>query len=510
MSSKSQFIKDMKDAYKGAEGYLTLGAAMFEDRTLSDIKVTLPFKMLNRHGLIAGATGTGKTKTVQYIAGELSRHGIPVLLMDIKGDISGIAKPGVSNPKIEERQAQLGLPFEPQGHPVEFLSLSSEKGVPLKATVLEFGSVLFSRMLGLSEAQAGVMALLFRYCDQRKLPLLDLEDAKKVLQYLTSDGKEEIEKEYGLISVQSASAVIRKIIELEEQGAEKFFGELSFQVDDLLRRDEKGQGVISIIRLSDIQGRPKLFSTFMLSLLGEIYTTFPEEGDLEKPKLVIFIDEAHLVFEEASPQLKSQLQMIVKMIRSKGVGLFFCTQSPTDIPADILGQLGLKIQHALRAFTAVDRKNIKKIAENYPVSEYYQTDRLLTNLGTGQALVTTLNEKGIPTPIVQTMICTPDSRMDVLTDAEIDDIVKRSPLVSKYSRVIDRESASKILTEKMESIQQKRVLEKGAEKAKGEDKSTLEKVMESSVAKQIGRSIVREVTRSILVFLGLGGKSRRR
>jgi len=502
MASKLQFIASIQDAYKTGDGYLNLGGAIFEDHPLAEQIVTIPFKMFTRHGLIAGATGTGKTKTIQYVAGELSRQGIPVLLMDIKGDISGISAPGATNLKIDERQAQIGLPFNPQGHPVEFLSLSQEMGVPLKATVSEFGPVLFSRMLGLSEAQAGLMALLFRYCDQQKLPLLDLKDVKKVLQYLTNDGKEDIEKEYGLISVQSASAVIRKIIELEEQGAEKFFGEISFDVNDLLRTDAKGQGIISIIRLSDIQSRPKLFSTFMLSLLGEIYTTFPEEGDLEKPKLVVFIDEAHLVFEEASDQLKSQLQMIVKMIRSKGVGLFFCTQSPTDIPADILGQLGLKIQHALRAFTAVDRKNIKKIAENYPVTEFYQTDQLLTKLGTGQALVTTLNENGIPTPIVQTLICTPDSRMDVLTEAEIGAIVRSSSLMSKYSQVIDRESAYKILTKKIENIKE--------EKGKVSGKSAFEAVMESSVVKQIGRSIVREVTRSILLFLGLGGKSGRR
>lgn len=504
MATKSQFIHSIQDAYKSGAAYLTFGAAMFEDHPISDLQVTIPFKMLNRHGLVAGATGTGKTKTIQYIAGELSKEGIPVLLMDIKGDISGIAQPGVASQKIEERQGQMGFSFHPQGHPVEFLTLSQEKGVSLKATVSEFGPVLFSRMLGLSEAQSGVMALLFRYSEQNRLPLLDLQDAKKVLQYLTNEGKEEIEKEYGLISVQSASAVIRKIIELEQQGADHFFGEKSFEVNDLLRVNAQGEGIISIMRLSDIQDRPKLFSTFMLALLGEIYATFPEEGDLERPKLVIFIDEAHLVFEEASAPLKNLLQMIVKMIRSKGVGLFFCTQSPTDIPADILGQLGLKIQHALRAFTAADRKNIKKIAENYPETEFYQTDQLLTNLGTGQALVTTLNDQGIPTPIVQTMICTPDSRMDILTDGEIDAIVRQSTLKAKYDQAVDRDSAYKILSEKMERLQ------KEGTPGKANEKSTLEMVMESSAAKQIGRSILREVIKSLLALLGLGKRANRR
>jgi len=378
-------------------------------------------------------------------------------------------------------------------------------------------------MLGLNDTQAGVMALLFKYCDDNQYPLMDLKDIKKALQYLTNEGKEEVQKEYGAISTQSVAAIIRKIIELEQQGAENFFGEKSFEVEDLIRFDENGEGVISILRLTDIQDKPKLFSSFMLSLLAEIYSSFPEEGDTDRPKLVIFIDEAHLIFEEASKELLNQLESIVKLIRSKGVGIFFCTQSPADIPADILGQLGLKVQHALRAFTAADRKKIKMTAQNYPLTDYYETDQLLTSLGIGQALITAISDKGIPTPLVATLLCAPDSRMGILNDHEIDEIVNSSTLVQKYNREIDSESAYEMLIEKIKKaqeaeeqerlqIEQEKVL-KGQEKnsysgRRRREKSTFESVVDSGIAKQIGRSLVREITRGLLGVLGLGGRSR--
>ena len=386
---------------KGA--YITVGAAMLDGTTITGAHVNLPLKTLNRHGLIAGATGTGKTKTLQVLAENLSEKGVPVLLMDMKGDLSGIAKASEGHPKIDERHAKIGLPFEAKDFPVELLTLSEQDGVRLRATVSEFGPVLFSRILDATDAQAGIIAILFKYCDDKSLPLLDLKDFKKVLQYATDEGKEEIQDLYGRISTSSAGAILRKIVQLEQQGADIFFGEKSFDVDDLLRLDESGRGKINIIRLTDIQDRPKLFSTFMLSLLAEIYSTFPEQGDSDQPELVIFIDEAHLIFKEASKALHSQIESIVKLIRSKGVGLYFVTQNPTDVPDGVLSQLGLKIQHALRAFTAKDRKAIKLTAENYPISEFYNTAEVLTQLGTGEALVSALDEKGRPTPLAATL-----------------------------------------------------------------------------------------------------------
>ena len=326
---------------------------------------------------------------------------------------------------------QIGFPFLADSSPVEFLSLSDEKGVRLRATVTEFGPVLFSKMLNLTEVQSGIMSLVFKFCDDKDLPLLDLNDLRKTLQYLTGEGKKEMEKEYGRISTVSVGAIMRKLVELEQQGAEIFFGERSFDVDDLCRLDEYGRGMVSVLRLTDIQDRPKLFSTFMLQILAEIYATFPEEGDMDQPKLVIFIDEAHLVFDQASDALMDQIEAIVKLIRSKGVGLFFVTQNPVDVPEAVLSQLGLKIQHALRAFTAKDRKAIRLAAQNYPETDFYDVDELLTQLGIGQALVTALNEKGIPTPLAHCMLRAPQSRMDILTSREINDIIKQSTLIPK-------------------------------------------------------------------------------
>ena len=285
------------------------------------------------------------------------------------------------HPKIDERHQKIGEAWEARGYPVELLTISEEKGVRLRATVSEFGPVLFSKILQLNETQSGVVSLIFKYCDDQKLPLLDLKDFRKTIQYITTEGKEEIEQEYGRVSTASTGAIMRKIIEIEEQGADMFFGERSFEVNDLVRTDDEGKGYINILRLVDIQDKPKMFSTFMLCLLAEIYETFPERGDKEGPKLVIFIDEAHLIFKEASKNLMSQIESIIKLIRSKGVGIFFCTQSPADVPSDVLGQLGMKVQHALRAFTAKDRKAIKLAAENYPESEYYKTNKELTGLG---------------------------------------------------------------------------------------------------------------------------------
>lgn len=456
MDKKEQFRALIEQGYTCKGDSLVLGAAMYNGECLTGAHIRIPLRTMNRHGLIAGATGTGKTKTLQVISEELSEKGIPVLLMDVKGDLSGIAMPGEEKPFIKERHQKIGLSYSPKGFPVELLSLTGKDGVSLRATVSEFGPVLLSRILGLNDTQSSVMAVIFKYCDDNQLALLDLKDILQVIKFITGEGKAEFEKQYGKVSAATTGTIMRKIMELEQQGAEHFFGELSFEIQDLLRRDKNGQGVISIVRLTDIQDKPKLFSTFMLSLLAEIYNTMPEKGDMEKPELVVFIDEAHLIFEEASKALLDQIETIVKLIRSKGVGIFFVTQNPMDVPNEVLAQLGLKVQHALRAFTALDRKAIKLTAENFPLSDFYKTDEVLTSLGIGEALVTALNEKGIPTPLAVTMVRAPRSRMDVLTPEEISAINRSSELVRKYNQVIDRESAYEVLGRKMERMQEDR------------------------------------------------------
>ncbi|MCW5516843.1 DUF853 domain-containing protein [Muriicola sp. Z0-33] len=468
MSTKDEFYAHIEKGYTTKGDFITMGAAMLDGETVSGAHVKIPLKTLNRHGLIAGATGTGKTKTLQVIAENLSDKGIPVLLMDLKGDLSGLAQPSPGHPKIDERHEKIGLPFEPKSFPVEILSLSEQDGVKLRATVSEFGPVLLSRILDLSEVQEGIVAVVFKYCDDNKLPLLDLKDFKKVLQYATGEGKAEFTKDYGRISTSSTGTILRKIIELEQQGADLFFGEKSFEVDDLTRIDENGRGYINIIRLTDIQDRPKLFSTFMLSLLAEVYATFPEQGDSDRPELILFIDEAHLIFKEASTALLDQIESIVKLIRSKGIGLYFVTQNPTDVPNAVLAQLGLKVQHALRAFTARDRKAIKLTAENYPISEYYDTKEVLTSLGIGEALISALDEKGRPTPLAATMLRAPMSRMDILTEGELRTVIDNSKLVSKYSEDIDRESAYEMLNEKIEKAEKEAEKEKEKEEAEKE------------------------------------------
>jgi uncharacterized protein len=505
-----KFIDTIKQGYATKGDFLVAGGAMIDGSPVPGLQVPIPLKTLNRHGLIAGATGTGKTKTLQGLAEAMSLKGIPCLMMDIKGDLSGIAAAGIANDKIKERHEKIGVEWHPMPFPVELLTISDEKGTRMRATVTEFGPVLFSKILGLNDTQGGVVSLVFKYCDDNKLPLADLKDFKKALQYLTNEGRAVIEKEYGRISTASTATIIRKILELEQQGAEKFFGERSFDPDDFLRVDENGRGFISIIRLTDIQDRPKLFSTFMLSLLAEIYESFPEEGDPDQPKLVIFIDEAHLVFKEASSALLSQVETIIKLIRSKGVGVFFCTQEPTDIPDAVLAQLGVKIQHALRAFTAKDRKNIKTVSENYPLSDFYKTEELLTQLGIGEALVTVLNEKGNPTPLVHTMLCAPASRMDVLTAGEMDVIVSRSHIVKKYNEVIDSESAYEMLTQKMEMASSDEEVIKEKTAGKKEEGSIIKDIADSTVGRQVMRTVAREVTRGILGVLGIKSSARRK
>lgn len=517
MPTKEQFLQSVKDGYTFKGEAVRIGRAVYNGEVVDGADVYLPLKTMNRHGLIAGATGTGKTKSLQMISESLSDSSVPVLLLDIKGDLSGIATAGTSNDKIAERSGHIGIDYKPQAYPVELLTLSKNRlGVRLRATVSEFGPVLLSKILGLNDTQSGLLAMIFKYCDDNSLPLLDLKDFIKVLQYITAEGKAEIEKDYGKISTTSTGTILRKVIELQQQGADDFFGEPSFNVDDLMRIADDGRGVISILRVTELQDRPKMFSTFMLQLLAELYATAPEEGDLDKPKLVIFIDEAHLIFDEASKVLLDQIETVIKLIRSKGIGIFFCTQNPMDIPQGILGQLGMKVQHALRAFTAVDRKAIKQAAENYPETDYYKTENLLTSLGIGEALVTMLNEKGVPTPLVQVLIKPPASRMDVLSDAEITTLVGRSMLAAKYNRDIDSQSAHEILTQKLTAAQQQAEETKAPPVAQKEPSSSggraqkEESWMDNPMVRSAGRTAATMLTRSLLGVLGLGGSTRRR
>ena len=483
MTTNDDFIRVITEGYASKGDSILLGSAMLNGNPLPNAQVKIPLKTLNRHGLIAGATGTGKTKTIQVLSEQLSSFGIPVLMMDIKGDFSGIAKKGDEKPFITERHAKINIPYTVSSFPVELMSLSQQSGVRLRATVSEFGPVLFSRILNLNDVQAGVVSVIFKYCDDHKMPLLDLKDIKKVINYITEEGKAEIEENYGKISTSTTGTILRKIIELEQQGAELFFGEMSFDINDLLRFDENGKGYVNIIRLTDIQDKPKLFSTFMLSLLAEIYQQMPEKGDADQPELVLFIDEAHLIFNEASKTLLDQIETIVKLIRSKGIGVFFITQNPMDVPSGVLAQLGLKIQHALRAFTANDRKSIQMTADNYPTSEFYKTDELLTSLGIGEALVTALNEKGIPTPLAATMIRAPQSRMDILTETEIAEVNANSKLVRKYSEIIDRESAYEMLNKKIttETAQAEQKQEQAAQEKEDSKPIELSPVAKSAI-----------------------------
>ena len=493
MLKQDEFRQKINHGYESKGESILLGGAILNGEPLPDTFIKIPLITLNRHGLIAGATGTGKTKTIQVFSEQLSLQGIPVLMMDIKGDFSGIAKPGEVKSFITERHTKINLSYETMGFPVELLSLSDQKGVRMRATVTEFGPVLFSRILDLNDTQSGVVAVIFKYCDDKKMPLIDLKDIKKVINYITEEGKEEIEENYGKISTSTTGIILRKIIELEQQGGDIFFGEKSFEIDDLMRIDENGKGYVNILRLNDIQDKPKLFSTFMLSLLAEIYQQMPEKGDADRPELVVFIDEAHLIFKEASKVLLEQIETIIKLIRSKGIGIYFITQNPMDVPSGILAQLGLKIQHALRAFTANDRQAIKKTAENYPISEYYNTDEVLTSLGIGEAFVTALNEKGIPTPLASTMLRAPMSRMDILTDSEIDMIITQSKLVKKYNEEIDRESAYEIISKKIEVANQL------SQQEEQKQQETSRKSNSPSTTEVIGKSVVKAVTSATFI-----------
>jgi DNA helicase HerA-like ATPase len=513
MADPQIFTNIIRNGYSFKGESFKIGCGILDGNVVPGADVAIPLKTMNRHGLIAGATGTGKTKTLQVLAEGLSAAGIPVLLLDIKGDLSGIAAAGTVNDNITDRCLKLAIEFEPASYPVELLTLSNQTGTRLRATVSEFGPVLLSKILGLNDTQGGFVAMIFKYCDDRKLPLLDLKDLIKVLQYISDEGKQELEKSYGKISTTSTGTILRKVIELQQQGADVFFGEKSFEVNDLARIHDDGRGMISIVRVTDLQDRPKLFSTFMLQLLAELYAVSPEKGDLDKPKLVIFIDEAHLEFQEANDALLQQIETIIKLIRSKGIGIYFCTQNPVDVPAPVLAQLGLKVQHALRAFTAADRKGIRQTAQNYPETEFYETEDLITQLGIGEALITLLNEKGIPTPLVHCMIRPPQSRMDILTESEIDMIASNSKIAANYNEVIDSQSAYEMLSAKLDEAEkrtQEQEQEKEPERKKKRSPASEKSVLDNPVIKSMTRTAGNTIVRTLLGVLGLGGRRTRK
>jgi DNA helicase HerA-like ATPase len=497
--SKEKFIEAINKSYTMAGASIYLGAGVYQNEIVAESKVTLPLRMMNRHGLVTGATGSGKTRTLQLLAEQLSAAGVPVFMPDMKGDISGMAKEATVNDKLKERATALGMNYSPSGFPVELYSLSGKLGAQMRATVTEFGPVLLSKVLELNEVQSGVLMIIFKYADDKKLPIVDLNDLKKVLNFLSDgEGAKEIKDTYGKISSSTASTILRKIVALEQQGVNQIFGEKSFDIDDLFEKVD-GRGVISLLNVADVQSQPAMFSTFMLALLAEIYQSLPEAGDLDKPKLVFFLDEAHLLFNDAPKAFMDQIEQVIRLIRSKGVGIFFCTQLTQDVPATVLSQLGNRVHHVIRAFTPNDVKALKDTIRTFPKSEFYDMEQQFTQLGTGQAFITVLNEKGIPTETVVTHLAPPASFMGPLSSQEYEAQLNQSDFYKKYKEVVDPKSAFEILNERIqttkaeeEKLKEEKVEQKSQRSTKAE-KSTFEEVLSSPVAKQVGRELVRGV-----------------
>jgi DNA helicase HerA-like ATPase len=498
--------------YRFEGAALELGGLMLDATTLSDVRIRIPLAMLNRHGLVAGATGTGKTKTLQLLAEQLSAHGVPVFAPDIKGDLSGLSTPGQPSEKVAERATSVGQDWQAEGFPVEYYALGGEgTGIPLRATMTAFGPTLLSKVLGLNDTQESSLGLVFHYADQAGLPLLDLADLRAVVQFLTSDeGKADL-KNLGGLSSATAGVILRELIAFQDQGADAFFGEPEFESADLLRTTADGRGLISLVELPNLQDRPAVFSTFLMWLLADLFHDLPELGDPEKPSLVFFFDEAHLLFADASKDFLAAIAQTVRLIRSKGVGVFFVTQSPTDVPDEVLAQLGSRIQHQLRAHTPNDAKALKQTVNTYPHAEYDDLGEVLTSLGIGEAVVTVMNERGAPTPVAWTRLRAPESLMAPADPAAMTAAVTSSSLHAKYSTPVDRESAHEKLAARLEA---------GAEKAKAEEAATSDGTMSypkptsrrapapkerdmvtdiinSPVAKDLMRTAAREIFRGV-------------
>jgi uncharacterized protein len=508
-------VADNAAAQQIAAGYTTTGAAVELGALVLDgqvdpgTRIRLPLAMMNRHGLIAGATGTGKTKTLQNLAEQLSAAGVPVVMADIKGDLSGLCRPGEASERTTARAKETGDDWTPTPYPVEFLSLGEKSvALPLRATLTQFGPILLSKVLGLNATQESTLGLIFHWADQNNLPLLDTKDLRAVIQHLTSDeGKPDL-KGIGGVSSATAGVILRALVNLEAQGGDKFFGEPELDPHDLMRLHE-GKGVISLLELSDQQTNPMLFSTFLMWLLAELFEVLPEAGDLDKPKLVFFFDEAHLLFADASKAFLDRIEQTVKLIRSKGVGVFFCTQLPTDIPNDVLSQLGARVQHALRAFTPDDQKALARTVKTYPMTKNYDLSEALTSLGIGEAIITVLSERGAPTPVAWTRLRAPRSLMAAIGDQAITDFAHVSPLWGKYGQTVDRESAYEKLTSKIAQAPaappqqpahpQQPAAPQPARRpaAPKEEPSALEEIMSSPAVKSLMSSAGREIMRGI-------------
>ncbi|HEX5465695.1 MAG TPA: helicase HerA-like domain-containing protein [Candidatus Limnocylindrales bacterium] len=449
------FVKAMSQGYALSASGILLGCPMLDGEVTPDVRVQLALAMANRHGLIAGATGTGKTTTLKIMAAELSDAGVPVFISDIKGDVTGIAGPNDPTDKgVVARVQEMRLDYHASGHAVEFLSLSGKLGAQVRATVSSFGPVLLGKVLDLNETQTSILSMVFKYCDDNQLPLLDLKDLQETLKFLSSDAGKPALADYGGMSPASVGVLQRSMITFEQSGADIFFGEPEFDVNDLMRLTPDGKGVVSVLELSDVMDKPQLFSTFMLWLLARLYHSLPEVGDLPKPKLAFFFDEAHLLFDDASEALLDQIEQTVRLIRSKGVGVYFSTQAPTDIPASVLGQLGNRVEHALRAFTAQDADNLQKVAKTYPTSQFYDIAKTLTSLGIGEALVTVLTPKGVPTPLAAVRLVPPDCLFGALDQTAFQQAVASGSLKAKYGTGVDRQSAYEILAARLQAARQ--------------------------------------------------------
>ena len=493
---------------------VTLGAALENTGTVhQEPKIRIPLAMMNRHGLIAGATGTGKTKTLQLLTEQLSAQGVPVFAADIKGDLSGLAMPGEATDRVTGRARDVGWDWKAAGVPVEFVSLSGKLGVQLRATVSAFGPLLLGKALSLNETQTSVLTMVFKYCDDGQLPLLDLSDLRAVLQYLSSDDGKPALAQYGGMSGATVGVLLRKMVELESQGADRFFGEPEFDVKDLMPLTSDGRGVVTCLELSDVQDKPLLWSTFMMWLLAELYHNLPEAGDLPKPKLAFFFDEAHLLFADASRPFLDQVQQVVRLIRSKGVGVYFVTQTPKDVPPDVLAQLSNRVQHALRAHTPDDDTALRATVRTFPKTTFYDLEETLTSLGIGEAAVTVLDARGAPTPVVATRLIPPCSRMAPLTPDELQADIRQSDLLAEYGQAVDRKSAREMLAARMARTQAPSPAAPAPGSAppapparSGRAARTVTQVaggaLVGALSSTIGRTVGREIIRGVFGLLG--------
>ncbi len=486
--------------YAADEPSLVLGAALEGSQVHREPKVRLPLSMVNRHGLVAGATGTGKTKTLQLLTEQLSAQGVPVFVADMKGDLSGLAMPGEATARVSGRAGEIGWDWKAAGVPVEFVSLTGALGVQLRATVSSFGPLLLGKVLSLNETQTSVLTMVFKYADDNQLPLLDFPDLRAVLQFLASDEGRPALAPYGGMSGATVGVLLRKMVELEAQGAGQFFGEPEFDVKDMLQLTSDGRGVITCLELPDVADKPLMFSTFMMWMLAELYHNLPEAGDLPKPRLVFFFDEAHLLFDDASKAFLDQIEQVVRLIRSKGVGVYFVTQTPKDVPAGILAQLGNRVQHALRAHTPDDDKALKATVRTFPKTSFYDLEETLTSLGIGEAVVTVLNSRGAPTPVVATRLIPPASRMAPLTPDELQADIRQSSLLVEYGKSLDRESAREILAARIERTTPSAT--GPAPSRESTSDKTVGEMARDAVSSPAGRTVVREVMRGLFGLLG--------